>query len=328
MMHVTDDSDIPPSIFADEVDAKRHDEEEEGDTESESSGESGTRKPVDEKIKIDRRYVDDYLDSDLYEEGWLEKLKSLALMPFSMIMPGASALAAENDLSRRLMMGRFGLFNKQILPQDMADPDLINKLEERFQERRERVMRELGLGIAPPLSAMGFADGLKAKSKGDKTPKNKQAKVKKEKGISFAEKEVSDSYGADKKSSSLTSTTSFALSGDEELLRKINNPDQGAATTITPELDLTDLMSDFDPHDHDEKQNASKISFAERLANIKDKVIDVLSGKSEPTKILSADFEAAAEGKNAAPLQIQVLREELKLDVSSVTPTILKPFGS
>jgi hypothetical protein len=328
MIHNPSDPDeYPPSIFADEVDEKRRDEEdEEGD--SSSSGDDGGRKPADDKVKIDHRYIDDYLAEDIYEEGWLDKLKSLALMPFSLIMPGASALAAENDLSRRLMMGRFGLFNKQIMPHDMADPNLIERLEERFQERRERVQRELGLGIAPPLAAFGMAD-MNPKQKSDKGPKTKQAKIKKDKGISFAEKEMRDDYGARKESTALTSTTSFAQSGDEDILRKINDPNQVGVTTVTPELDLTDIMSDFDVQDHhaQHEKASTRLTITERLADLKDRVMDALTSKP-PQNVLGEDFEDAQEGKSATPLQVQVLREELKLEPDSKLPSPLKPFGS
>lgn len=94
------------------------------------------------------------------KQNWLEKLKLIFIAPFSQIIPGTVAYTAENDLSKKAFFLRVGLYNRQIEPTDIADPNLIQKLEDRHQERRERY----GLG---PSVALEY---LRPKPKGPGAP--------------------------------------------------------------------------------------------------------------------------------------------------------------
>lgn len=72
------------------------------------------------------------------KQSWLEKLKLIFIAPFSQIIPGTVSYTAESDLSKKAFFLRVGLYNRQIEPTDIADPDLIQKLEDRHQERRAK----------------------------------------------------------------------------------------------------------------------------------------------------------------------------------------------
>jgi hypothetical protein len=95
------------------------------------------------------------------KQGWLEKLKLIFIAPFSSIIPGTVAYTAENDLSKKAFFLRIGLYNRQIEPTDIADPELIQKLEDRHQERRERFQLGPSLNFVPPKpSGPGAPGGL------------------------------------------------------------------------------------------------------------------------------------------------------------------------
>lgn len=93
------------------------------------------------------------------KQGWLEKLKLIFIAPFSQIIPGTVSYTAENDLSKKAFFLRVGLFNRQIEPTDIADPDLIKKLEDRHQERRERFQLGPSPKFVPPKPAAPGAPG-------------------------------------------------------------------------------------------------------------------------------------------------------------------------
>lgn len=106
--------------------------------------------------------VEEIIEEEEVKESWLEKLKLIFIAPFSHIIPGTVSYTAENDLSKKAFFLRVGLYNRQIEPTDIADPDLIKKLEDRHQERRSR----FDLGLSVPLEYLRY----KPKPKGLASP--------------------------------------------------------------------------------------------------------------------------------------------------------------
>jgi hypothetical protein len=107
---------------------EEEDEEEGGKDKGGSKGQKGI------KTKPDLEQLFDTEDDQ--DEDWKAKVKLLMMAPFSTLVPGASALDSESDLKKRLLLAEIGLRTHQIEPQDIADPNLIQKLEERLLQRQ------------------------------------------------------------------------------------------------------------------------------------------------------------------------------------------------
>ena len=122
--------------YADEIDVKegrrkRTDDDEDGDASGDKAGDQGGAAQMDVGSA-------DPEAEEATKQSWLEKLKLIFIAPFSQIIPGTVSYTAESDLSKKAFFLRVGLYNRQIEPTDIADPDLIQKLEDRHQERRAK----------------------------------------------------------------------------------------------------------------------------------------------------------------------------------------------
>ena len=122
--------------YADEIDVKegrvkRTDEDGEGDSTDGNAGDQGGTAQM-------QQAAHDPAAEEETKQNWLEKLKLIFIAPFSQIIPGTVSYTAESDLSKKAFFLRVGLYNRQIEPTDIADPDLIQKLEDRHQERRAK----------------------------------------------------------------------------------------------------------------------------------------------------------------------------------------------
>lgn len=131
--------------YADEIEGKVSKEQSdgEGDGDTDNSGNAGG----DTDTSRIGMTVEEIEAEEAAKDSWLEKLKLIFIAPFSEIIPGTVSFTAESDLSKKAFFLRVGLYNRQIEPTDIADPDLIDKLEARHQERRQR----FGLGSSVPL---------------------------------------------------------------------------------------------------------------------------------------------------------------------------------
>ncbi len=122
--------------YADEIDvkegrAKRTEDDSEGDSAGGNAGDQGGTAQM-------QQAAHDPVAEEETKQNWLEKLKLIFIAPFSQIIPGTVSYTAESDLSKKAFFLRVGLYNRQIEPTDIADPDLIQKLEDRHQERRAK----------------------------------------------------------------------------------------------------------------------------------------------------------------------------------------------
>ncbi len=122
--------------YADEIDVKegrrkRSDDGGEDDSSGGNAGDQGGTAQMGAALA-------DAEAEEATKQSWLEKLKLIFIAPFSQIIPGTVSYTAESDLSKKAFFLRVGLYNRQIEPTDIADPDLIQKLEDRHQERRAK----------------------------------------------------------------------------------------------------------------------------------------------------------------------------------------------
>lgn len=146
-----------------EDETKSEDSEDEGEAGSGGDGKKGGggKKPgVD--VKIEDAFFDDEDLSEYDSETLIEKLKLLAWAPFSMMVPGASAFESESELKRKLFLGEIGLRLNEFEPHDIADPDLIAKLERRLQQRQEALAQNQAQMMAAAAGVAAAAGGLAA----------------------------------------------------------------------------------------------------------------------------------------------------------------------
>lgn len=166
-MPASDDEPVDTYVsYADEIDVKegrkkRADDDGEGDSAGGNAGDQGGT------AQMQQAAVDPAAEEEI-KQTWLEKLKLIFIAPFSQIIPGTVSYTAESDLSKKAFFLRVGLYNRQIEPTDIADPDLIQKLEDRHQERRAKYglgsslsleylkPKPRGLGLGAP--GLGTAD--------------------------------------------------------------------------------------------------------------------------------------------------------------------------
>lgn len=112
-------------------------EEDEGD--EGKSGEGGGQRPnLEEDDDVDF-FVDYRLKPDLSEkDALLEQMRKLVKAPSSRLVEGASAFASENELSRRIYMGRIGIVTNHILPKQVSEDAFFEDLEQRQRDQIER----------------------------------------------------------------------------------------------------------------------------------------------------------------------------------------------
>lgn len=132
-----------PTLYAaaaDDYVAPASDDEdtEDGDDESGEGGDGGKGLKSSRNYDVVLQSILDFANDDSLseEENDKAKLEKLGIAPMSVLATGASAFASENDLSRKVFMARVGLFNLEIKPRDIANPQLIKLLDEKQAGRR------------------------------------------------------------------------------------------------------------------------------------------------------------------------------------------------
>lgn len=135
-----------------EEENKDDEEGEDGEGDQGKKGGTGGKKPSVNVPLAEEENLEEY-DS----EKLIEKLKMLVWAPFSTLVPGASSFESENDLKRKLFLGQVGLMTNQIDPHDIADPNLIERLEQRNQERQQKYGLNIDAQAAGSAAAIGGA---------------------------------------------------------------------------------------------------------------------------------------------------------------------------
>lgn len=169
-----DDEDLLDESITAEDESKEEDSEEDEEGKKGKAG-SGGKQP----IKINPKELDELIspDYDSDDEKWLEKLKAMALGPFSTIIPGASAFDAESDLKKKLLIGQVGVMTKQITPSDIANPNLVKDLEARLMVRQEDLKAMAGRLLDVQAIKIATATGILGASAAAMAVKDQAAKA-------------------------------------------------------------------------------------------------------------------------------------------------------
>ena len=111
------------------VSPSHHEDEDDSEGSASGSGEGGGG---------GRSPILDFSDSPELsrDENDRVKLDKLGRAPMSAMAVGATAFASENDLTRRVFMAEIGLRNLEMRAQDLANPRLIELLDQKQAERR------------------------------------------------------------------------------------------------------------------------------------------------------------------------------------------------
>ncbi|MDY0029555.1 MAG: hypothetical protein RBR86_06395 [Pseudobdellovibrionaceae bacterium] len=207
----TDEIDYELEEFV--FDTERDDED---DDDGDDDGKSGKGGKGRKKYRIIVEPFLDFADDPSLspEENAERKLRLLAISPVSVLVPGASSFASENDLARKIFMADVGQRNGEASVSDIANPDFVKERDELQHRRRTlfgiphpSLVLSSGAALMSSIaSALGsFASAVTGKSKPDKSAnKSQKSEVKKAKLLDFsAEKETfgfskDDEYGVGK----------------------------------------------------------------------------------------------------------------------------------
>lgn len=173
--------------------------DEEDDEEGEgASGKGGGKSPKKRyRVFVDHPFLDFADDPNLSaEENAERKLRLLAISPNSILVPGASAFASENDLSRKIFMVDVGQKNGESRLSDMADPDFVDKRDALQRERRTLfglphpslvLSGSMALASAMMAAFSNLAGAISGKNNPEKGQKAQGADKKKAKLFDFSQ---------------------------------------------------------------------------------------------------------------------------------------------
>ena len=247
-----------------ELDDLMYDAEGEGDEDEDEDGDGASGKGGGKSPHKYRVIVEPFLDfaddpSLTPEENSERKLRLLAVSPMSIMVPGASSFASENDLSRKIFLADIGKANGEISARDIADPDLIDKLDGRQRHRRTlfglphpSLVLSGGVALASAMVAAfaGFASNVTGKSSPEAAEKKSaKAESKKSKLLDFtADKE--SAFGS-AKDDPYASKKSFDADRPEAVLDS-SMPDFGdmlehvTVETVTQQIEVSRTALSFD----------------------------------------------------------------------------------
>ncbi len=207
-----------PSIEMDEVDyeleefvfdTERDDEDDEDDEDGDGDGKGGSGGKGRKKYRIIVEPFLDFADDPSLspEENAERKLRLLAISPVSVLVPGASSFASENDLSRKIFMADVGQKNGEASVTDIANPDFIKERDDLQHLRRTMfgiphpsLILSSGAALMSSIaSALGsFASAVTGKAKPEKSAnKSQKSDVKKAKLLDFSAEKESFGFGKD-----------------------------------------------------------------------------------------------------------------------------------
>lgn len=258
-MSHSDKPTINDMIDSYDLDQLPFDDERAEDDEGDGSGSgSGDGKSPKRKYRIIVEPFLDFADDPALspEENTERKLRLLAISPMSVLVPGASSFASENDLSRRIFMADVGQFNREIAANDIADPDLIRKLDERQRERRTLLglphpALVLSGSMALASAMVGLFAGIAAKVTGKEQGANpkKSTESRKAKLKDFSSEKESAFGGLKDKSYDGLSEKDTPVLGHEGAVAESafgEMLDHVTITTVTEQIDVTRTALDFD----------------------------------------------------------------------------------
>lgn len=294
-------------------------EDEDGEGGRKGKGGGDGKKPP----KVNPKELDELIGRDYDDDDgkWLEKIKAMALGPFSSIIPGASAFDAESDLKKKLLMGQVGIMTKQIVPSDIADPNLVRELESRLMLRQEDLKAMAGcildtqaIKIATATSILGASaaalavkdQSVKAEARAEKDFRKPEAKTDLKQGEELTE---------NKKSENKSNTTQAKAEEPEE--KKRNEFATSIDTVyVRPSEGIDSNLMDLLKDGVDEKR-----SFAAQMND------GVNTGKpaTKPTGQISLGIEFnKAVTEQTMPVQSLALKQEAQFKINE-PQSVLRP---
>ncbi|HNQ91582.1 MAG TPA: hypothetical protein PKI93_01475 [Alphaproteobacteria bacterium] len=196
MSDIETHQDSEPTEVFDLDDLPYDEEDEDGDGDGSSGKGGGGKSPKRYRVIVEPflEFADDPTLSP--EENAERKLRLLATAPMSILVPGASSFASENDLSRKIFMVDIGQANGEATASDMADPNFVDKRDALQRQRRTLfglphpslvLSGSIALASVMATAFAGFAASVAGKKPGEKiSKKGKGAESKKAKLLDFS----------------------------------------------------------------------------------------------------------------------------------------------
>jgi len=297
---------LAPAVIEEEITEEEEEDGEgsEGSEGSEGKKGGGGKQPATVVLTEDREDLSAY-DS----ESLIEKLKMLVWAPFSGMVPGASSFESETDLKRKLFLGQIGLITNQIDPHDIADPELINRLEARNQERQAAYKAEI-------LAATGAAAGLAAGLSAETSPQeNKKEQRREQKQQISQPKEVS------------LDTRMEARDDEVEAKADVKKADVAKAEFVAAEYDDVSSEIDKDQGDFARKPTAERGLEIDDIVELMDHARDNTSPDRSANMSGLDAIAAIATTFNMLAQQTEYNQPEQKVDLKFADPAPKMEIG-
>jgi hypothetical protein len=272
----------------------------EDDEDGDSDGRGGKKSDDTRKKKPDPKELRKLLEEEELEvsDEWAEKMRLLALGPFSSIIPGASAFDAESDLKKKIFIGEVGVITHQIQPSDVADPNLIENLQARLVLRQDEMreiaatmIRQAGIVTGITNAALSIGSDLRQDIKTQTTT----AKV---------------DENIDKDDRAVTAKREDVVKIEEEKPESKKKNEFG--TTISTIIEKDKSLIDFDGFDILDKKGDDKFSVANQIESQ-----DSAASKFQTTKTPTGDIKLQDTfNQSATQTVVQTQAVPLKQEVN------------
>lgn len=290
-----------------EFDDSESDEENEGDEDEDSDGRGGKKSDDTRKKKPDPKELRKLLEEEEFEisDEWAEKMRLLALGPFSSIIPGASAFDAESDLKKKILIGEIGIITHQIQPSDVADPNLIPNLEARLNLRQEE-MRTIASTM---IQQAGIVTGITNAALSIGNELRQEARAQKIDDV------------AEKGERALTAKRDDVVKVEEEKpeAKKKNEFE----TTISTIIEKDKSAFDFDMLDYLDKRSDDKFSVANQIES-QDRAAQTQTQKTPTGDIKLQDQFNQSATQAVVQTQAVPLRQEVNFTINDPS-AVLRP---
>lgn len=249
---VLDDSDI----------VDENDEDEEGDG---KSGKGGGKRPKkgmeDYDVRINRSLIDLDMDHSVEPlQALAELMNKLKKAAPSEIIKGVSAMGPEHP---GITLRELGLQTTRLNPKNIADPDLLKKLDkmQRDQRQREGIPHPDDALLASEGSAGGLAGavlgGIVAMSLGDTEKPQDKAKARRDDAKFDTRQE------RDRKREAVVADDRSALMAEATAMMAAYKTDEVMQPKVSP--DLSDIVDMFDDLQFDNPDDIFEKSYADTL---------------------------------------------------------------
>ena len=292
------------------------DENDDDQDEDDGDGRGGKKSGDSRKKKPDPKELRKLLEEEEPEisDEWAEKMRLLALGPFSSIIPGASAFDAESDLKKKILIGEIGIITHQIQPSDVADPQLIENLQARLMLRQEEMrdvaatmIRQVGIVTGITNAALSIGNELRQDTKSQTIiTKNDEIIENEDRAITAKRDDV-------------------AKVEDEKPESKKKNEFE---TTISTIIEKDKSVFDNDMFDYLDSKSNDKFSVASQIES-QDRAVSHTQTQAQTQKTPTGDINLQATFNQSATQTVaQTQAVQLKQEVNFTMPdpsAVLKP---